>query len=226
MQTLFEAALAGVPTPTEPVHFAEVALFMPLGRSYSFSIPEALAESAVTGARVVCGLRGRRILGVVLDVKRGDPGVDPRKLKPILAVVDAEPVVPSELLGFVCELSNYYLAPIGEVLRLAVPAVERTRARALKQDGLSPERRLAAVGRALAHVTARIPEPDARAALEGKLGYPPRVALNFPGIGKGELEPGAVYPLLTALPETVTVYAFGKERPHLEAAGIFLKNSG
>jgi primosomal protein N' (replication factor Y) len=170
VETLFEPALIrGAGSAAEPVHFAEVALFMPLGRSYSFSIPEALAATAVTGARVVCGLRGRRILGVVLDVKHGDPGVDPQKLKPILAVVDAEPVVPSELLGFVCELSNYYLAPIGEVLRLAVPAVERTRARALKQDGLSPERRLAAVGRALAHVTARSPEPDALAALEAKL---------------------------------------------------------
>jgi primosomal protein N' (replication factor Y) len=170
VETLFEPALVrGAGSATEPVHFAEVALFMPLGRSYSFSIPEALAATAITGARVVCGLRGRRILGVVLDVKHGDPGLDPQKLKPILAVVDAEPVVPSELLGFVCELSNYYLAPIGEVLRMAVPAVERTRARALKQDGLSPERRLAAVGRALAHVTARKPEPDALAALEAKL---------------------------------------------------------
>ena len=82
MEPLFEAALAPDPRPSEPVHFAEVALFMPLGRSYSFSIPEALTATAVTGARVVCGLRGRRILGVVLDAKHGDPGVDPGKLKP------------------------------------------------------------------------------------------------------------------------------------------------
>jgi primosomal protein N' (replication factor Y) len=152
-----------------PLHFAEVALFMPLGRSYSFSIPDALAATAVTGARVVCGLRGRRILGVVLSVGHGDPGVARHKLKPILAVVDAEPVVPAELLGFLCELSNYYLAPIGEVLRLAVPAVERTRARALEQEGLSPERRLSAVGRALAYVSALSPEPNRLAALEAQL---------------------------------------------------------
>lgn len=152
-----------------PLHFAQVALFMPLGRSYSFSIPEALAATALTGARVVCGLRGRRILGVVLSVQHGEPGVARHKLKPILAVVDAEPVVPAELLGFLGELSNYYLAPIGEVLRLAVPAVERTRAQALKQEGLSPESRMSAVGRALAYVTARPTEPQSRAALEAQL---------------------------------------------------------
>lgn len=150
-----DAALVGAPpTPSATeLRFAEVALFVPLGRSYSFSIPSELASGAVTGARVICGLRGRRILGVVLAVRDGDPGVARDKLKPILAVVDAEPVVPAELLSFLVELASYYLAPIGEVLRLAVPAVERTRARALQQDGLAPSG-LSAVGRALSHVTA------------------------------------------------------------------------
>jgi primosomal protein N' (replication factor Y) len=156
----------GTALPVSEVDFAEVALFMPLGQAYSFSIPEALLETAVTGARVVCAVRGRRILGVVLSVQRG---VARHKLKPILAVVDAEPVVPAELLSFAGELSNYYLAPIGEVLRLAVPAVERTRARALQQDGLSPERRMSAVGRALGYVNALSPDPERRAALVAQL---------------------------------------------------------
>ncbi len=152
-------------SPAE-LRFAEVALFVPLGRSYSFAVPEPLAASAVTGARVICGLRGRRILGVILAVRDGDPGIAREKLKPILAVVDAEPVVPIELLSFLVELASYYLAPIGEVLRLAVPAVERTRARALKQDGLTPSG-LSAVGRSLSHVIAR--SPADQALLEGKL---------------------------------------------------------
>src|SRR5688572_9539904 len=143
---------AAQPAPSVDLRFAEVALFVPLGRSYSFSIPPELAAGAVTGARVICGLRGRRILGVILEVREGDPGFARDKLKPILAVVDAEPVVPVELLSFLTELASYYLAPIGEVLRLAVPAVERTRARALKEDGLTPSR-LSAVGRSLSYVT-------------------------------------------------------------------------
>jgi primosomal protein N' (replication factor Y) (superfamily II helicase) len=158
----------GIEQSTLSTRYADVALFMPLGRAYSFSIPAALEAGAVTGARVVCGLRGRRILGVVLAVKEGDAGIARDKLKPILAVVDAEPVVPAELLGFAGELASYYLAPIGEVLRLAVPAVERTRARALKREGLSPERRLSAVGRSLAYVTVNSADPQL-ASIEAQL---------------------------------------------------------
>jgi primosomal protein N' (replication factor Y) len=52
------------------------------------------------------------------------------RLKPIVAVVDPEPVLPEELLGFLQELARYYIAPIGEVMQLALPAVERNPAQA------------------------------------------------------------------------------------------------
>src|SRR5204863_4576812 len=38
-------------------------------------------------------------------------------------------------LKFVSELASYYLAPIGEVLRLALPALERERLRDLEAQG-------------------------------------------------------------------------------------------
>lgn len=149
------------------VRYARVALFAPIAEPYSFSVPPALEASAVRGARVVCGLRGRRIMGVVLEAELGDPGVAAEKLKPILAVVDSEPVVPDELLSFLCELSSYYFAPIGEVLRLAVPAVERARARALEGEGVLERSAMNAVGRALTLVklasrVAEEPEPPLR----------------------------------------------------------------
>jgi primosomal protein N' (replication factor Y) (superfamily II helicase) len=135
------------------VRFARVAVFVPLSQPYTFSVPDELAASVVSGARVVCGFRGRRIMGVVLEVAEGVPDVAVDKLKPILAVVDTVPVVPGELLGFSCELASYYLAPIGEVMRLAVPAIERTRARALRGEGLLDER-ARAVGRSQSYVEA------------------------------------------------------------------------
>jgi primosomal protein N' (replication factor Y) (superfamily II helicase) len=156
--------------PSDAVRVARVALFVPLSQSYSFSIPEALAAQTVSGARVICSLRGRQIMGVVLDVGVGSPDVPIEKLKPILAVVDSAPVVPAELLSFLCELASYYLSPIGEVMRLAVPAIERTRARALRDEGLLGDRRGArAVGRTLLYVEALKKEPgDQAAALKGQ----------------------------------------------------------
>ncbi len=48
------------------------------------------------------------------------------KIKPLGQLLESEPALPDELLDFLIELSRYYFAPIGEVLRLALPAVERT----------------------------------------------------------------------------------------------------
>ncbi|MCC6556661.1 MAG: primosomal protein N', partial [Polyangiaceae bacterium] len=73
----------------------------------------------------------RRIIGVALSIGDGDPGLDPARIKPIAAVVDDEPALPAELLAFLQELAAYYFAPIGEVLRLALPAIEREQVRAL-----------------------------------------------------------------------------------------------
>jgi primosomal protein N' (replication factor Y) len=150
------------------LRFARVAVFVPLSQPYTFSVPDELASGVVSGARVICGFRGRRIMGVVLEVAEGVPDVAIEKLKPILAVVDTVPVVPSELLGFACELANYYLAPIGEVMRLCVPAVERTRAHALRGEGLL-DQRTRAVGRAQSYVQA-VPGAlgESEAALRGQ----------------------------------------------------------
>jgi primosomal protein N' (replication factor Y) len=91
---------------------------------------------------VLCDFGKRRVLGVVLDVGEREPDIPVDKIRPIRALVDPEPVLPEELLDFLLELARYYLAPIGEVMRLALPAVERSAARALGEHA-----KLEAVGR-------------------------------------------------------------------------------
>jgi primosomal protein N' (replication factor Y) len=102
---------------------------------------------------------------VVLSVSEGEPAIDARKLKPILSVLDATPCVPSELLGFLRELASYYLAPIGEVLRLAMPALERAALQQLQNQGLFEGRDKAVGGRMVGFVRASETTDD-----PGKLG--------------------------------------------------------
>ncbi|HYO94694.1 MAG TPA: primosomal protein N' [Polyangiaceae bacterium] len=115
--------------------FARVAVPVPLGQAFTYTVTEELAGQVRRGARVLCEFGRRNVLGVVLEVGSAPPDVALEKLKPLRAVVDAEPVLSEELLGFLQELARYYLAPIGEVVQLALPAVERTRARALGAAG-------------------------------------------------------------------------------------------
>jgi primosomal protein N' (replication factor Y) (superfamily II helicase) len=115
------------------VIIADVAVPVPLGRPFSYEVPASLISVVSPGIRVLCQFGPRKTLGVVLDVSDREPTFDRSKLRPISAVVDLEPVLPPELLAFLRELSSYYFAPIGEVLRMALPALERTQVRALKE---------------------------------------------------------------------------------------------
>ncbi|HEY8039871.1 MAG TPA: primosomal protein N' [Polyangiaceae bacterium] len=115
---------------------ADVALPVPIARAFTYALPEGLAGRARPGARVVCPFGGRRLVGVVLAVRDGEP---PRGAKPVARVVDDEPAVPEDLLAFLRDLAAYYFAPIGEVVRLALPPVDRDTARELTEPSLFGE---------------------------------------------------------------------------------------
>jgi primosomal protein N' (replication factor Y) len=108
------------------VLLADVALPIPLGRALTYSVPAAQAARVVPGARVLVPLGTRRVVGVVLEKREGEP---PPKVRDILRAPDEAPAVPTELLELLRELSRYYFAPIGDVLCLALPPLERDLAR-------------------------------------------------------------------------------------------------
>ena len=112
---------------------ADVALPVPIAHAFTYTIPDHLAERAVAGARVICPFRARRLMGVVLAVRTAE---SPQGARALTGAVDDEPSVPLDLLAFLCDLAEYYLAPIGEVVRLALPPVEREAARELAHPDL------------------------------------------------------------------------------------------
>ena len=74
--------------------------------------------------------------GVVLAVREGEP---PPHAKSVAQALDEEPAVPQDLLAFLRDLAAYYFAPIGEVVRLALPPVDRDTARELAEPSLFGE---------------------------------------------------------------------------------------
>jgi primosomal protein N' (replication factor Y) len=116
-----------------PTLLADVALPVPVAKPFSYSIPAALAERVSPGVRALCPFGSRRVLGVVLATRRAPP---PPRLRALLDVVDSEPAVPGDLLAFVSVLAEYYFAPIGDVIRLALPPVERSTLRSLAEPSL------------------------------------------------------------------------------------------
>jgi primosomal protein N' (replication factor Y) len=139
----------------------EVALDVPLDRQFTYALPPLLArdaEDVAIGARVLVPFGARKLVGVVVD-RLASPPPGLAKLKAVLAVVDRTPVLPAELLGFLREVASYYLSPLGEVLALALPAIERktisglrAKGHALETSKVAPKRTARFVARGVADV--------------------------------------------------------------------------
>ncbi len=189
---------------------ADVALPIPLGRALTYAVPAAHAARVVPGARVLVPLGTRRVVGVVLEKRDGEP---PEKVRDLLRAPDEAPAVPEELLELLRELSSYYLAPIGDVLRLALPPLERELAKEMAQptlfdaargvgarevqwveagEGSTPEKTSASASALLARVRASGSVPLAKLATQ----WP-----SARGIVKRLAEAGAVRVTLRAAPE-------------------------
>jgi primosomal protein N' (replication factor Y) len=111
---------------------ADIAVPVPLPRALTYLVPERLASRVAPGRRVLCTVGGRRLVGVVVTTRRGEP---PPNGKPLLDVLDGI-ALPEDLVAFLSRLANYYLAPIGDVMRLALPPVDRETVRAVEEPTL------------------------------------------------------------------------------------------
>ncbi len=98
--------------------YAQVAVPVPLEGTLTYSVPDGLA-GVRPGCRVRVAVGRRELVGVVLAV--GEEPPEGLKVKDIAAVLDLEPVLTGELLELMRFISEYYLAPVGEVPRMMLP---------------------------------------------------------------------------------------------------------
>lgn len=96
-----------------------VAVPLPIQRPLTYEADEALAARLVPGSRVVVPLRGRRVVGVVVAAPTDRAA---EKVLPVLAAPDDVPSLPLPLLETCRWMAEYYAAPLGMVLRAALPA--------------------------------------------------------------------------------------------------------
>ena len=103
---------------TESGGLVEVALPLPIDRGFTYRLSEANRVPPV-GGRVVVGFGRRRMVGFVVGpVTEPPPGV---RLRPVLEVLDAEPVLSSTEWRLALWMARYYVAPVGLALRLFFP---------------------------------------------------------------------------------------------------------
>ncbi|MDR3792175.1 MAG: primosomal protein N' [Terracidiphilus sp.] len=103
--------------------YCEIALPVPLDRTFTYGV--RAGQSVQRGVRVIAPFRNEKLIGVVtaVDVK-APPDVEMRALE---AVLDEEPLLDEQLLGLAEWMAQYYLAPLGEVLRGMLPLMAEVR---------------------------------------------------------------------------------------------------
>ena len=97
----------------------EVALAVPLFRTFTYAVPDGVAMPIPPGSRVVVPFRNRREIGICLGEIDAPVGV---ALKLIESVADGVPSIPEPLLATARWISDWYAAPIGVTLRGMLPA--------------------------------------------------------------------------------------------------------
>ena len=104
--------------------FCDVSLPVPLDQQFTYSLPETLRHRVRVGSRLIVPFGPRRLTGVILRCHDDPPPVTTRDA---LRLIDAEPVLSSELLALGKWIAGYYCAPLGEVLRGMLPLASEIR---------------------------------------------------------------------------------------------------
>ncbi|MBL8853327.1 MAG: primosomal protein N' [Planctomycetaceae bacterium] len=192
---------------------ARVVFSEPPFGPYDYLIPDDLRSQVQLGCRlaVPLGRGGRQMMAWCIDIthsRAGTPALssngsgpvsaappiwDPQRLRPILSIVDTDVLLSRSLLQLASWISEYYVAPLGQVIETIIPAGVRAGAgtRPISYYSLAtPQRdtweslRLSAQQRAVMEYLARfdVPVPGHQILQQAEVGSSPLASLVKRGL--------------------------------------------
>ena len=114
--------------------YIDVILPLPLDGVFTYSVPPELERQVVVGCRVLVPFGRNKIYVGIICGKGTVPSVS--QIKPILQVLDTSPILLPSQLQLWQWMADYYLSPIGEVYKAALPAGLKA------EDGYRPKTEL------------------------------------------------------------------------------------
>jgi len=102
--------------------YAQIAIPLAVHETFTYRIPESLRDATRLGSRVEVPLGPKLTTGFVVGLL-DETSVDAKKVKPIRALLDdEEPALIPEIIELCRWAAEYYIAPLGEMLRVSLPA--------------------------------------------------------------------------------------------------------
>ena len=113
--------------------FVDVILPVPLDGFFTYSVPSSVSEQVEVGKRVLVPFgRNKTYVGIVAKTHKG-PLPTGFQIKDILQVLDASPILLDSQLSLWQWIADYYMSPIGEVYKAALPSGLKA------EDGYKPK---------------------------------------------------------------------------------------
>ena len=97
----------------------DIALPLPLFRTFTYRVPDGLKGSVAIGSRVVVPFRSRNEIGIVVGEALPREGMT---VKDLVGAPDDAPVMDAPMLALCRWMASYYIVPLGVALRSALPA--------------------------------------------------------------------------------------------------------
>ena len=115
--------------------FVDVILPLPLDGVFTYSVPASMEGQVQRGYRVLVPLgRNKTYVGVISDIHNKAP--EGYQTKDILQVLDVSPILLDSQLKLWQWIADYYMSPLGEVYKAALPSGLKA------EDGFRPKTEL------------------------------------------------------------------------------------
>lgn len=115
----------------------DVAVVLPVYQLFTYAVPETMVSHIGIGVRVLVPFGRRTVTGFIM--KYSDKQ-DHRDYKLIIDVLDKTPLLTPSMIPFFQWIADYYLYPIGEVIKSALPSgltIDESLSIGLTPEGLS-----------------------------------------------------------------------------------------
>ncbi len=109
-----------------PEVLAQVAVPLPIPTVFTYVIPEPLLARAIPGVRATVPFRNTEITGYIVAVEpfstsAAEMGSKAVKMKPLISILDEEPVLSAGMLQLTKRVSEHYGSSWGEAIENALP---------------------------------------------------------------------------------------------------------
>src|SRR3972149_1565645 len=115
-----------------------VAVPRPLEDLFTYRCPPELEDQACAGKRVIAPFGKQKITGYIIDTSKELPANHPTRIsaeeiKPVYSILDPDPLIDETILSLCKWASEYYMFPIGMVLKTAFAGIPEGKAAAVSK---------------------------------------------------------------------------------------------